>query len=312
MTSASYNSTHRKDRIYGLLGLVDQRNSHDLIVPDYNSDFSDVVVDTALVLIEGTRSFALFSLSGCKSEDTPSWAPQWNRPVIYARHETHFEEYFSHLTEFPGRDAFAYQVAENKRTLHASGVIVAKIVEAHQIPPLETSQDEAYRYGRNAEILRKFETELTERPAFSDCLGNNPRDGLSTLAHVFEGNRFSWTWENDVQRYDALMERLDPAESTTEAKSYFLTALTLVLKEESIFATRDGEGIGRTLIGPLGEGAEDGDSIALFPGCPWPIQLREADGEFRILGPVYLHGFMDMGEQAQVFKERAVIMIPLV
>jgi hypothetical protein len=97
------------------------------------------------------------------------------------------------------------------------------------------------------------------------------------------------------------MQRSTHEDTPSEAKSYYATALTLVVKEDSIFATTDG-GIGRTLLGPLGDGAKVGDRVALFPGCAWPIQLRPGGDAYRVLGPCYLYGFLSPEEQDMLFK----------
>ena len=268
--------------------------------------------------MNGTKSFALLSFAGGHATSTPTWAPKWDRPAIYARHETQFDDYLSDLVEFPGQEMFAFSLSESSKILHASGVFVGEIIKAYEIPPLETSQDGTYRYLRNASILQEFEERLGQDSAF-DGYRELSFDGKSTvIAHVFEGHRFSWTWSSDVERYDALLERSSPASESPEAKSYYATALTLVTKgDSSIFATASGS-IGRTFVGPNGDGAKTGDRIALFPGCAWPIHLRPLDNNYRVLGPCYLHGFMSIEAHMQIVaqacaeNEKELNMIPLV
>ena len=106
------------------------------------------------------------------------------------------------------------------------------------------------------------------------------------------------------------MQRSTHEDTPSEAKSYYATALTLVVKEDSIFATTDGD-IGRTLLGPLGNGAKVGDRAALFPGCVWPIQLRPEGDAYRIMGPCYLFGFMSQEEQEHAFQDSVDGGLPL-
>jgi hypothetical protein len=303
MAAASYHSTDSRDRVYGLLGLVHQEEGQDLVIADYSESFENVVLDSAVALIEKTRSFAILALVDGVLSEIPSWAPAWNRPVIYARNETYFEEYFSSLINFPGKDAFHFLVSADRTQLSASGIIIGEVVLTHKIPEMATSADDPYKFQKNIDTLKTFEIELSQQTPFNRCL--DPTEaGPSILAHVLEGCRYQWSWKDDIRKFDALMQRPlnDDGPPVDDAgNGFYLEALTKVVQDDIVFATDTGY-IGRSLLGPYGAGVKKGDRIALFPGCPWPIHLRPTSGGFHVLGICYAHGWMEVEEQRGAFE----------
>ena len=302
MTAASYHATDSRDRVYGLLALIHQEQGQDLAIVDYKKTVEDVMLDIAITLIQTTGSFGLFSLAGGEDpSDIPSWAPTWNRPVIYARNETNFQDYFSGLADFPGQNLFKFRIVPDEKQLLASAVVAGRVTHAIEIPEMETSPDDFNRFAKNVAALFDLEAELLQHPEFAGCF-QPTKDGPSILAHVLEGCRFQWTWRDDIRRYDALMDRnLDGGPPVSEEiKERFLEALTKVIKDDAILATEQG-GIGRTLLGLYGAGCREGDYIALFPGCAWPIHLRPRGGGFLVLGVCYLHGWMGLEEQQSAY-----------
>lgn len=85
-----------------------------------------------------------------------------------------FDDYFSGLVDFPGRDVFEYSVDDDGKVLRAIGVFIGDVMEAREIPPLETSQDETYRRVRNTEILQEFEQSLKNDRLFVGCMEQSP------------------------------------------------------------------------------------------------------------------------------------------
>jgi len=302
MTSACFHCTDPRDRVYALLGLVHRNIGEDVVTADYKRDFQTVALDTAVALIQGTQSFVLLASTPDTVADLPSWVPAWNRPVIYARKETYFEDYFATLTNFPGRDAVRFQLSSDRMKLSASGIILGYIADVLRIPELIMSYENANRTAKNAEILRRVENELAKISSFARCFEAS-KCNLTILAHVLEGTRYSWTWKEDVQKYDAIMNRLPKVSKPISEleKVQYLDALALVVKEDVVFSTLQG-GIGRTLLGPAGALVLKGDCIALFPGCLRPVLLRPVSGGHRLLGQCYLHGYMDIDEQAEAFE----------
>ncbi|KAF2673990.1 hypothetical protein BT63DRAFT_476429 [Microthyrium microscopicum] len=306
MTSASFHCSDPRDRIYALLGLSNNKNNgQSTVTVDYLKTFQTVALDTAISLIEGTQSFALLSFAPDTTPGMPSWVPAWNRPVIYTRKETYFDDYFAILTCFPGRHAARFQLSPDRMTLYASGVILGAVASVVKLPDLTMPDDDTVsnRATKNIELMKRFEERLLTIPSLAKCFELS-REDISILGHVLEGTRYNWTWEEDVQRYDAIMDRLpEGMKSISELEmGKYLDALAFVAKGDTIFSTAQ-QDIGRTLLGPVGDSPLEADCIALFPGCLRPVLLRPVTGGYRNLGQCYLHGYMDMDEQAAVFEK---------
>ena len=76
VTSACHDA---RDRIYGLLGIIDEAAGGISMKPDYSKTTSEVYQDLVLVYLESHRQLDIIALTGLDrvSSGLPTWVPDW-------------------------------------------------------------------------------------------------------------------------------------------------------------------------------------------------------------------------------------------
>ncbi|GAW19669.1 hypothetical protein ANO14919_091580 [Xylariales sp. No.14919] len=121
----SYRATNPRDKIYGLLGLIESD-----ITPDYSKPVADLYSEAAEKLLKEVGSLEPLNLAGIHNIDTtafglPSWVPNWHDISMGDRKTMPPQPYRADdgIKDFLSGDAF--EVID--RTLHAYGFVCESV-----------------------------------------------------------------------------------------------------------------------------------------------------------------------------------------
>ncbi|RDW56869.1 heterokaryon incompatibility protein [Coleophoma crateriformis] len=324
------NSTDPRDKIYGLLGLVSEKLA---IKIDYSRPIKEVYMDCMKRLIEHSQNLDLlcqtpWQLYGNKdrSTDLPSWAIDFANPG-------HSAILFAQRSIFnAGGDKLDLPISISDGILKLSGVCLGSLEsmpkdgEDQGSPPYPPGAKRALQWMPDALI---HEVIRNGNPTLSTFLKNKPpTDGSAPPPGLLDNSKtdetsisfsssFECFWRTimmDISRYP--MSRLTRDKIDELAPKFLEWISTPFDKDRDIdldffvqgkmsewyqwqFAISDG---GTYSMVPIG--AEVGDYITVLRGAKVPMVLRsmtagevplsnDFDGTLMLVGPCYVHGFMD-------------------
>lgn len=282
-----------RDRVYALLGLLDDDGKQLGIVPDYSKNESEVYRDVSIRYITTWGDLELLCSCGqvqgnpgtpssdsSTSTSTPisTWVTDWSVPQSLAvpirleRILCHFQA----LVEYRGNGV-----------LRAAGVSVGIIRDFIELA-VATPQALA------ASIREVVPCDATDKPYPG---GGNLCDAFRfylcaeffcdrTLPHYVQTQKTD-IYSLTIQESKEAMRRILAAEDQFE--NNFLIVVDWLYQTGQFFTTREG------YIGWSPKMANTGCQIVSFLGCRLPMIARRSsvDGScFEIIGPCYLHGFM--------------------
>jgi hypothetical protein len=280
--------TDPRDRIYALLGLLDQKYD---IIPDYEKPVAEVYQDMFTSYMKKQHTYGnLKLLAYCEMHDPasngPSWVPDWSR-----------ENKCEPLMTSDGLGATGFSNSDvsviDNHILRVMGVEVAKIsgVFPTQLSAASTVDDFVIALKailpQRMTLLETFEQrlEIFYRTlccdSFSDSLEDsamlpNRREAKSRLKDILKSD-----WGTKISLSKGTFKYLD------YALGY--------CRYRSIFSTTDGViGLGPPL-------ATSADVIALLPGCFSPMALRPLQmwhrgnpvTRYQVVGECYLQNLME-------------------
>jgi hypothetical protein len=282
--------TDPRDRIYALLGLLDQKYD---IVPDYEKPIAEVYQDMFTSYMKKQHTYGnLKLLAYCEMHDPasngPSWVPDWSR-----------ENKCEPLMTSDGLGATGFSNSDvsviDNGILRVMGIEVAKIsgVFPTQLSAASTVDDFVIALKailpQRMTLLETFEQrlEIFYRTlccdSFSDILEDQDSAILPNRREAKRGLR-------DILRSD-WGTKISLSKGTFKYLDYALG----YCRYRSIFSTTDGViGLGPPL-------ATSADVIALLPGCFSPMVLRPLQmwhrgnpiTRYRVVGECYLQNLME-------------------
>lgn len=280
-----------RDRIYALLGLLNNNARVLGIVPDYSKTASETYRDVVVRHIEMLDSLDLLRSCGrddaeapsssVASTSVPTWVPDWSVPRQMALPLRLYRPFcpFKAHTEYLGNNMLRAAGVSNgtvqdfiELQLHESTdeAFAASIREI--MPP--DAADRAYPGGGNLwdayriTLCAEYFSDRTEPPYYEA-----PRTDITSLSR------------QDSE--DAMRSIMDAGEPPNNNYLNLVDEWELTLK---LFTTREG------YIGWGPKTMNKGDQIVNFLGCDLPIMIRKSSdldrSSFEVIGPCYLHGFM--------------------
>ncbi|ROV97426.1 hypothetical protein VMCG_06873 [Cytospora schulzeri] len=281
--------TDPRDRIYGLLGLLDNEEQELDIVPDYSKTAPEVFQDVALLYLEALENLDLLRACGRDYTEAPppdhvrspipSWVPDWSvpqdvpRPLRLYRVFCPFKACTKYLRDGILRAAgtlngtvqeFIELDVSNTKTLAASIRALVPGDATDKAYPGGGNMWDAYRIALCAEYFG----DRTEPP--------------DVEVHKF--SHLSLSIQGSKEAIGTVMA----AESLP--KNNFLHLVYEWNKIGKFFTTREG------YIGWGPKATREGDQIVSLLGFDLPVMIRHSsdlDGKyFEVLGPCYLQGFM--------------------
>ena len=324
-------ATDPRDKIYGLLGLADDRDrlKEFGIQPDYTQSCRDLYISVAVALLQQGHISALSLIQFPKAQaGLPSWVPDWSKPLkssIQATgtdHMTHEPEFRASGTFIPTKPVFNLAGAMPSVSLSAS--ICDEVYE------VSTTLVEFYPLKDESILPRLVRAKrlLTESIRLTFLRGNLYRtikERIRAAARTVAGEigyNDNGKWDRiGNQRYRTALSLLAiPINDPDEANLFDGKFLKLLMSEGlqpeinmlavgkyigDIEAKSRGRKLFVTTKGHLGLGPdhlESGDLVTVLFGCQVPFLLRKSvNGKYEVVGEAYVDGIMD-GE-AVVGKE---------
>ena len=270
----------KKDKIYALLNLVDQRGRRGL-KPNYFKSVSEAYQDIVMYFLETHKH--LWMLSFCELgktvEDKPTWVPDWSSPNVC---NLLWQNRSSLASKAHGK-----YVGDG--ILRVTGVCAGTVVRAE-----DTLSSGYHSYRKIAETVKKIASSISMS---DDYVGGGTM--VDAVCRTICCNRFS--------------DRQLPANlglpDYSQSKAFFLDLLN-VKDDESLGPFTDYplwlNGVSETLlgrsflvtqngyIGLAPRSIKPGDQVSLLLGCDSPLALRpDKTGRHSVVGQCYIHGLME-------------------
>jgi hypothetical protein len=315
--------TDPRDKIYGLLGLVADRELQELgLKPDYTQSCREVYTNVAAALL---RQGHLCMLSLCQFPRTqlelPSWVPDWSTPMKTTLQYTGND----HMTLIPEyrasrdlpKELFVTNTMGKLTDLSLFGLVYDKIFRVGTTwGDVRVQKDHPLVWGK------RWLVTLMKLSGLRKKSYKNLKDRVCAVARIASaGIGFSdtGTWERiGDERFHAammlLLIRVNGVDDTMLLSSGLTELMSIeglqpIINNEVLLEKRvlrylgeiDSQARGRkpfvTDKGYLGLGPvhlQPGDSIAIFGGTAVPFVLREReDKKYQLIGEAYVDKIMD-------------------
>jgi hypothetical protein len=318
-----FDATDPRDKIYGLLGLVDDKELQELgLKPNYTQSCREIYTNVAAALL---RQGHLCILSLCQFSKTrlelPSWVPDWSTPMKPPLQYTDND----HMTLIPGYTAsrdlpkklFVSNTVGKLMGLSLFGLVYDKIFRVGT-----TWADACVRKDHPLALGKRWLASLMKLSSFRGECYKNLKDRVCTVARVATagiGLNDTGTWERTGdERFHTAMKLLLIRLNDIDDQMLFSSGFTELMAMEGLQPTinngvpldmrvfaylgeMDSQARGKkpfiTEKGHLGLGSvhlQPGDSVAIFGGAAVPFVLRErGDKKYQLIGEAYVDKIMD-------------------
>ena len=304
------NATDKKDKVYGILGLLDDTISSG-VIPDYSLSEQQVYTKFMISLISATQRLEQIIYGGISVEEGwPSWVPDWRLP--FERHHVRYLRNSQASAKLPARIRFSRNGENNLLTCSGFTVDMVDGIGAH--PSLSSGfarpNTPSTRYGSNLYkalclTLLMDHPKATKNSSLLDVSWRTNLDSITSHANLHP--RSEWAKHSNTSYLRRFHEFREANEKFRIGNQSF----------RDFFPQSGGKGIdnanivrdmrlavlsleGRTLIttttGYLGlapKAVRQGDVIAILPGCGCPIIFRPCGSLYNVLGECYIHGLMN-------------------
>ena len=312
-------STDPRDKIYGLLALMDESLTG-LIRPDYTDTVENVYRSFAIDTIKATGSLDILRHSEPKTDSTlPSWVPDWvivpqttlltvsdnafaasgsSRASIQALADPHaiscqgfimdcvdglgcrWTGGWSPTSVIPGNGRSSpYKSFQDVRE-----AIWKSMVACHYLPSEPLDAD----YGSLLATLVLATTSLPEQSPIKDLVNSNIFDWC---IRFLQGNADLLIAGRRMEEY--LWKEVEPKKIDAVHLRDALMQRDRINLGRRLFTT------GRGYVGIAHEDVERTDAVAILLGCSTPMVLRPVHGDssgprrWNVVGECYLHGIMN-------------------
>ncbi|KAK3378337.1 heterokaryon incompatibility protein-domain-containing protein [Podospora didyma] len=276
--------TDPRDKIYGVLGLVSDAIA-DSVNVDYGLSVADVYKSAFLAYLKVTKSLYLLRYChiGEKRTDGPSWVPNWENGDEKGSNTASLELLSMDL-------AAGYSSAVQTECLESDSVLQ---VMGRQCATI--SFVGAMASGSPDDVLQ---TMRQWEPQDLETMTNTEYLTGGTLLDAFLLTIFRGGTRERLPEYDGFLSMKDlrraylDARATPSSKEALLGYIARHSTADNLASMTTQEGY--FCIAP--PGAEAGDRVCVLLGCSLPLLLRPVRGtncDFQVVGPCYIHGFMD-------------------
>jgi hypothetical protein len=324
MIARTSEATDPRDRIYGLLGLLQQEIPSSVsskpVLVDYHKTCSEVYIDAMAHIIslgEGPYFLSGVRLSGGTAaapqipslpaskvqRDFPSWVPNFSRdPYEKATQPegSHFHPPTTMNASGGGQDAMNGTILGDGRTLQMEGLVVDTLADVTAFgPSLEAVKDDLVRFETLASRarLRRCSFPPSTAPFMLKFRESEP------LWRILISNKHQKSgYEPAPSSYEAMFSNLLDRNKTSEteheaqeapAMNEYEQCLRSCAGKKSFFTTSNG------FIGTCVSDSRVGDIVVIVFGSPSPFVLRpipvdtdEEQGHW-LIGCSYVGGIMD-------------------
>jgi hypothetical protein len=286
-----YQTTDPRDKVYALLGLLD--NSRDLdIRADYTKSTESLFAEVTRTIIEHSSSLEILSYAAKTSPrqqasySLPSWVPDWTqrRTII---------PLWSRLFQADRNSVVQLRRGKEAAKLHLAAVLAQSSLQLYESPWLDqewASDGIEFCDKRMAVQFGKDVVKKLDLWAVAEMLAD------------YSGNKSSWkdvlgSWAcagamltagNEWVKYDPSW-RIENETNSQAAEAYYVSVAMRTGGRRAFCTDKGGLGIGPS-------SAKHGDVIAVLPGGRVPFILRQSthkSNEFLIIGECYVNDSME-------------------
>lgn len=312
-------STDPRDKVYGLLGLLDERIAA-LVKPDYTDTVENVYRSFTLAILEATGSLDVIRhCASSESSNFPSWVPdlaiaQKNAPLTlrsnsFATSDSSLASFQllpdSHLLSCKG---FITDHIDGMGCMWSKGWAPESVLQTQgTMNPYETFEEARDAIWKTMVVNHSHPSEYLEADygsllATPVLAGANLAD-QSPLKDLIGSFIFDWCVQSLKGNTDFKIAGKKMEEYFwKEARPEEVDAIHLrhaLMQRDRINLSRRLITTERGYVGMAPETGERGDVVAVLLGCSVPIVLRElkndgnGDVRWRIVGECYVHGIMN-------------------
>jgi len=312
-------ATQARDRIYGMLGMADDKEELRL-VPNYDEAVSDIRVytDAARAMITAGR-VDLLSLSQHRphpdkgqpeEENFPSWVPNWSRPIVRQSGHTTFAASGnipfkippSPMNHLPGQIELLGWTIDTIETvspawinpcIQGSGnknntdtfLTDIKTLCLTSTAKLEVSGHDIYARAVDRETAY-----------FRIPVADQERNDGGHIRRTTEYSREGYNWVNKSLLGILEMQGIEAMNAISLKCMKYLEAMRLQTSRRPFLSISG-------YVGLAPEFTEQEDVLVVFCGAKFPYVLRRnGDGTYTFVGEAYVHGIMD-GEFVKIVRE---------
>lgn len=291
-------SSEPKDKVFGVLGVLTERIRKEIKV-DYSIPVKDVYVEIFRTVVGKTGSLDIMCDSihqqYTNNNNLPSWVPDWSHIWWYSPIAS------SH--PFSASEGARVAVDFTERNKLKMSAIPLGSIEEHgtAVPTKCTVNDYLMAFLQWRASLSQFFDGGTEdymrwmKERFCLALG---------LRHKLEGKETPGDWMDVCYHVFAstIRDRLPKLHMDDELEQYIHGKFQMDYRERRIFLQKNfgSKMMGRCLCitdeRRVGMGTRlmtRGDVVVVPLGCSTPVVLRREGDEYRFIGDVYIHGYMD-------------------
>jgi hypothetical protein len=312
-------ATQARDRIYGMLGMADDKKELGL-VPNYDEAISDIRIytDAARAMITAGR-IDLLSLSQHRphldkgqQEETnfPSWVPDWSRPI--ARQSGHATFGASGNIPFKVSPSLTNCLPGQIELLGWTIDTIETVSPAWINPDIRDSENKHNTDTFLTDIKTLCLTSTTklritgydiyarvvdrETAHFRIPVADQEFNHSGQIRRATEYSREGYNWVNKSLVGILQTQGLEAMRTISMKCMKYLEAMRLQ-KSRRPFLSISG------YVGLAPEFTEQGDVLVVFCGAKFPYVLRRnGDGTYTFVGEAYVHGIMD-GEFVKIARE---------
>ena len=304
-------ATDKKDKVYGILGLLDPAVSVD-VIPDYSLSERQVYTDFMISIIRKSKRLEQIMFGGIPTEEGwPSWVPDWRLP--FERHHIRYLRSRQASGNLPAKIRFLKK-GRNGDLLACSGFQV-DIVDGVAAQPSQRcystqSRNVSNRYsGGISEALQQTlhmdhpgatEELLLKVPWISRCdTYTGPANFRPTSKWLKLSQSSYYRKFHEFREYNekfciggqSFRDFFPQSSGKSVDIAIILRCMRLALlslDQRALITTRTG------YLGLAPIAVRQGDVVAILLGCKCPMVLRPySDNLYHVIGECYVHGLMD-------------------
>jgi hypothetical protein len=270
-----------KDRVFGVLDILDKSGTHLCILPDYTLSVAEVYTNLVQHLIDHHKSLAFLSYAERHIRDNfvselPSWVPDWR--TCQVRSQYGFVNAGGYLAPLA--------TVTDSLTLRVSGVMISRIAEVF-------TPDGIVDTDRFRAIKKSFPSSQRSLRAYG-----GRRALVEAYCRVLYAENFNERIFLSTDRLtvtEASQTLSDILEGYTEGQGHVSNAQQRLLDGSDL-------AIGMTCVSEEGRIgwvprlAAVGDLFCVLPGCPVMVVLRAGEGDagrYSVIGSAFLDGMMN-------------------
>lgn len=282
--------TDPRDRVYGLLGILNGPHYLDAVVPEYSKPVSKAYISVILVHMAINKSVDFLitchkdsreEISVSPADALPTWVPDWAHPdsePYYTFRSLEIEKQlcpFQCSAKYLGRGVLRVagvsygKIIRVLRLDHSTSEALSTSIRLH-LP--QNAADQHYPGGGN--LLNAFGTTL-----FADTFLDNHYPPISDYFERY----FPLRYEESQNAMKRLMDR----EDVSRHYALFLELVRCNCYNGRFFTTDKG------FLGWSPTRTTEGDQVTSILGCQAPMILRPFtmnEDQFEVVGPSYTHG----------------------